>query len=132
MLVPKKTRVVILTNAEQGGAFDAILYHILDTISPLPATDWIAAFKAVSDEEEKNASQSMADSDSAAPRQAPAPIERICRRLTTMLVRPRTFASKKTNLVFTLDHTPKAIADLQPCNTTLQSHSADAPSKMPS
>ena len=47
MLVPEENLgVVILTNAEEGGAFDSILYHVLDHYFSLPPTDWIAAFKA--------------------------------------------------------------------------------------
>ncbi len=47
MMVPEQNLgVVILTNAEQGGAFDSILYHVLDHYLQLPPADWIAAFKA--------------------------------------------------------------------------------------
>ena len=48
MLVPEENLgVVVLTNAEEGGAFDSILYHVLDHYFNLPPTDWIAAYKAV-------------------------------------------------------------------------------------
>ena len=54
MLVPEENLgVVILTNAEEDGAFDAILYHVLDYYFQVPPTDWIAAFKSVKDTEEK-------------------------------------------------------------------------------
>jgi len=52
MLVPEENLgVIILTNAEQEGAFDSILYHILDHYFALPQTDWIAAFKDAAEEE---------------------------------------------------------------------------------
>src|SRR3984885_10224688 len=55
MLVPEENLgVVVLTNAEEGGAFDSILYRILDHYFQLPPTDWIAGFKALKDEQEKN------------------------------------------------------------------------------
>ena len=60
MLVPEENLgVVILTNAEEGGAFDAILYHVLDHYLQLPTTDWIGAFKALKDQEEKDAAETM-------------------------------------------------------------------------
>ena len=46
MLVPEENLgVVVLTNAEEGGAFDSILYHVLDYYFHLPPTDWIAAYR---------------------------------------------------------------------------------------
>ena len=57
MLVPGEyLGVVILINAEQSGAFESILYHVLDHYFQLPPTDWIAAYKAAKDLQEKNAS----------------------------------------------------------------------------
>src|SRR5258706_15472058 len=48
MLVPEENLgVVVLTNAEEDGTFDSILYHGLDHYFHLPPTDWIAAFKSV-------------------------------------------------------------------------------------
>src|SRR6202042_1374510 len=56
MLVPDENLgIVILTNAEQDGAFDAILYHVIDYYLQAPTTDWIAAFKTVKDKQEKDA-----------------------------------------------------------------------------
>ncbi len=66
MLVPEENLgVVVLTNAEEGGAFDAILYHVLDHYFHLPPTDWIAAFKAVKDKEEKDAAETMKKAEGA-------------------------------------------------------------------
>src|ERR1700732_4879394 len=46
MLVPEENLgVVILTNAEEDGAFDSILFHLLDHYFNLSPTDWIASFK---------------------------------------------------------------------------------------
>src|SRR5712691_8669200 len=58
MLVPEENLgVVILTNAEQGGAFDSILFHIIDAYFGLPPIDWIAAFKAAQEHEEQAAAE---------------------------------------------------------------------------
>ena len=43
-MVPEENLgVVILTNAEQGEAFDSVLLHILDACLGLAPTDWVAA-----------------------------------------------------------------------------------------
>src|SRR6266481_7234209 len=64
MLVPEENLgVVILTNAEEEGAFDSILFHLLDSYFAVSSTDWIAAFKAAKDEREKAAAQVMIDFD---------------------------------------------------------------------
>lgn len=38
--------VVVLTNAEAGGAFNAITYRVLDAFMDAPRTDWVAAYGA--------------------------------------------------------------------------------------
>ena len=66
MLVPEENLgVVVLTNAEEDGAFDAILYHVLDYYFQVPPTDWIAAFKSVKDTEEKEAAETMKKAEAA-------------------------------------------------------------------
>src|SRR5207253_1547683 len=66
MLVPEeKLGVVILTNAEETEAFDAILFHVLDHYMQLPSTDWIGAFKALKDQEEKEAAETMKKAEGA-------------------------------------------------------------------
>ncbi len=58
MLVPDENLgIAILTNAEESGAFDSILYHIIDAYLGIPPTDWIAAFKAAKDREEQAAAE---------------------------------------------------------------------------
>ncbi len=66
MLVPDENLgVVVLTNAESDGAFDSILYHVLDHYFHLPPTDWIAAYKTVDDQQEKDAAESMKKAEAA-------------------------------------------------------------------
>lgn len=47
LLVPQENLgIVVLTNQEEGGAFQAIAYHILDHYFGLPTNDWISAYAA--------------------------------------------------------------------------------------
>jgi CubicO group peptidase (beta-lactamase class C family) len=56
MLVPSEgLGIVVLTNQEEGGAFNAIGYHILDAYLGDPQTDWITAFRHVRDDQRKKA-----------------------------------------------------------------------------
>lgn len=47
LMVPEEELgIVVLTNQEEGGAFQSIAYRILDHYLGLPPTDWIAAYAA--------------------------------------------------------------------------------------
>ena len=60
MLVPEENLgVVVLTNAEEGGAFDSILYHVLDHYFGVAADRLDRRFKSVRDTEEKDAAEAM-------------------------------------------------------------------------
>ena len=116
MLVPEENLgVVILTNAEQGGAFDSILYHILDSYFGLAPTDWIAAHKAADDQAEKEAAEIMKKQEAsrAVDSKPSLPLEKYAGIYTDPWYGPVTIRMENGKLVFSLDHTPKAIADLQ-------------------
>jgi CubicO group peptidase (beta-lactamase class C family) len=116
MLVPEENLgVVILTNAEQAGAFDSILYPILDSYFALAPTDWIAAHKAADEQEEKEAAEVMKKQETsrAADSKPSLPLEKYTGIYTDPWYGPVTIRMKNGKLVFTLDHTPKAVADLQ-------------------
>jgi CubicO group peptidase (beta-lactamase class C family) len=115
MLVPEENLgIVILTNAEQVGAFDSILYHLLDHYFALPATDWITAFKDSRDNEEKIAMEVMIDFDKRPDIVKPSlPLNEYAGVYNDAWYGPATIRLEKDQLVFTLDHTPKAVADLQ-------------------
>jgi CubicO group peptidase (beta-lactamase class C family) len=116
MLVPEENLgVVILTNAEEDGAFDSILFHLLDGYFHLPPTDWIAAFQAAEEQEEKDAAEIMKKQGAgrAAESKPSLPFERYAGVYTDPWYGPATIRTEKGNLVFTLDHTPTAVADLQ-------------------
>ena len=116
MLVPEESLgVVILTNAEQGGAFDSILYHILDSYFGLAPTDWIAAHKAAEAQGEKQAAEIIKQQDSgrAADSRPSLPLEKYAGVYADPWYGPVTIRMESGKLIFTLDHTPKAVADLQ-------------------
>ena len=116
MLVPEENLgVVILTNAEEGGAFDSILFHALDHYFGLPATDWIAAFKAAGEQEEKEAAEVMKKQDAgrATDSKPSLPLEKYAGIYTDAWYGSATISIEKGPLLFRLDHTPSAIADLQ-------------------
>ena len=116
MLVPDQNiGVVILTNAEEEGAFDAILYHVLDHYFGVPSTDWIAAYKSVKDKDEKEAADTMkkAEGARAADSKPSLPLEKYAGVYTDSWYGPITIRSENTGLVITFDHTPSMIGDLQ-------------------
>jgi CubicO group peptidase (beta-lactamase class C family) len=116
MLVPEENLgVVILTNAEEGGAFDSILYHVLDYYFHLPPTDWIAGFKAVKDQDEKEAAETM--KKAAAGRDANSnpslALEKYAGVYNDAWYGPITIRMENGGLVMSFDHTPGMIGDLQ-------------------
>ena len=116
MLVPEENLgVVILTNAEEGGAFDSILYHVLDHYFGLPPTDWIGAFKTLKDQEEKEAAETMKKAEAArsADSKLSLPLERYSGVYTDAWYGPITIRMQNGALVITFDHTPSMIGDLQ-------------------
>ncbi|HYL83309.1 MAG TPA: serine hydrolase [Candidatus Angelobacter sp.] len=116
MLVPEENLgVVILTNAESGSAFDSILFHILDSYFGLAPTDWIAAYQAEDEQTEKEASEVMKKQESgrAADSKPSLPLEKYAGSYNDAWYGPVTIRMENGKLVFRLDHTPKAVGDLQ-------------------
>jgi len=116
MLVPEENLgVVVLTNAEEGGAFDSILYHVLDHYFNLPPTDWIAAFKTAKDTQEKGAAETMKKAESArvADSKPSLPLEKYAAVYNDAWYGPITIRMENGGLVITFDHTPTMVGDLQ-------------------
>jgi CubicO group peptidase (beta-lactamase class C family) len=60
-LVPsKKLGIVVLTNQQEGAAFNAVTMTILDHYLGLPPTDWVTAFSAVRKRQLKEAEEGVA------------------------------------------------------------------------
>ncbi|HEX6823890.1 MAG TPA: serine hydrolase [Candidatus Sulfotelmatobacter sp.] len=116
MLVPEENLgVVVLTNAEQGGAFDSILYHVLDYYFHLPPTDWIAQFKAVRDQDERDAAATMKKAEGARDTNSKPslPLEKYAAVYNDAWYGPITIRLENGGLVMSFDHTPGMIGDLQ-------------------
>jgi len=116
MLVPEENLgVVVLTNAEEGGAFDSVLYHVLDYYFHLPPTDWIANYKKLRDDEEKNAAETMtkAEGARAADSKPSLPLEKYAGVYHDAWYGPITIRSENGGLVISFDHTPTMVGDLE-------------------
>ena len=116
MLVPEENLgVVVLTNAEEGGAFDSILYHILDHYFGVATTDWITAFKSREDMQEKDAAETMkkAEASRAADSKPSLPLEKYAGTYNDAWYGSITIRMENSALVMTFDHTPTMIGDLQ-------------------
>ncbi len=117
MLVPEENLgIVVLTNAEEDGAFDSILYHILDHYFSLPPTDWIAAFKSVKDTDEKDAAEAMRKAAGArnVNSKPSLPMEKYTGIYNDAWYGPITIRMENGSLTIGFDHTPGMIGDLQP------------------
>jgi CubicO group peptidase (beta-lactamase class C family) len=116
MLVPEENLgVVVLTNAEEDGAFDSILYHVLDHYFHLASTDWIAAYKTLKDTEEKDAAETMkkAEGSRDANSRPSLPLEKYAGVYNDAWYGPITIRMENGGLLITFDHTPTMIGDLQ-------------------
>src|SRR5947199_3668460 len=116
MLVPEENLgIVVLTNAEEGGAFDSILYHVLDYYFHLPKTDWIGGFKAVKGQDEKEAAETMKKAEGArdANSKPSLPPEKYAGVYNDPWYGPITIRLENGGLVMSFDHTPGMIGDLQ-------------------
>lgn len=116
MLVPQENLgVVILTNAEEDGAFDAILYHVLDHYFQLPPTDWIAAFKTVRDKDESDAAEAIKKAESArdANSKPSLPLAKYAGVYNDAWYGTITIREENGGLVISFDHSPTMVGDLQ-------------------
>src|SRR5579862_289554 len=116
MLVPQENLgIVILTNAEESGAFDAILYHILDHYFQLPLTGWVAAYKAVRDKAENDAAEVMkkAESGRDGTSKPSLPLAKYAGVYNDAWYGPITIRQENGGLVIRFDHSPTMVGDLQ-------------------
>jgi CubicO group peptidase (beta-lactamase class C family) len=116
MLVPEENlAVVVLTNAEEDGAFDAILYHVLDYYFRVPPTDWIAGFRSWEESRQKEAAESMkkAAGSRAADSKPSLPLEKYAGVYRDAWYGPITVRMENGGLVISFDHTTGMIGDLE-------------------
>ncbi|MEK6322821.1 MAG: serine hydrolase [Acidobacteriota bacterium] len=106
--------VVVLTNQQAGGAFQALTYRILDHYMNAPATDWVAAFKKseemgqarAAEVEKRQASTRAADSKPS------LPLAKYAGRYTDAWYGDITISLENDKLVLRFGHTPLLVGDL--------------------
>jgi hypothetical protein len=116
MLVPdQQLGVVILTNGEEGGAFDSILFHILDHYMQQPATDWITAFKRVRDKgvEDAKAVEAKAGASRDASSHPSLPLAKYAGVYNDAWYGPATIRQEGGKLVLSFDHSPTMVGELE-------------------
>ena len=117
MMVPEENLgVVVLTNAEEDSAFDAVLYHILDGYLAGPTQDYIAAFKSVEDKHRKEAEETMAKAAAAraADSKPSLPLDKYAGDYSDPWYGIATIRSENGALLLNFVRTEKGLADLQP------------------
>jgi CubicO group peptidase (beta-lactamase class C family) len=116
MLVPEENLgVVILTNAEETGAFESVLFHILDSYLGGPTDDYIAAFKTLEDKQRKDADETMgkAAQSRAVESKASLPLEKYVGDYSDPWYGKVTIRPDNGGLVLDFERTAKGLADLQ-------------------
>jgi len=115
LLVPEENLgVVVLTNAEEGGAFSSIVYHLLDYYFHLPPPDWVSAFKAVKDKEEADAVETVKKAAGARDLNSKPslPLEKYVGVYNDAWYGPITIRMEKGGLTILITH-PTMVGDLQ-------------------
>ena len=100
---------------KMAGAFDSILFHILDSYLGGGTEDYIAAFKSVEDKQQKEADETMqkASADRAADSKPSLPLEKYVGEYGDPWYGKMTITQENGGLVLTLARTSKGVADLQ-------------------
>jgi hypothetical protein len=129
MLIPEENLgVVILTNAEEGSAFESVLYHILDAYLGGPTLDYISVFKAHDDKEHKDADETMkkATQQRAADSKPSLPLEKYAGDYSDPWYGKVTIRQQNGALLLNFEATEKGLADLQPWQyDTVKAHWRD-------
>src|SRR6266436_4927287 len=116
MLVPEeKLGVVILTNAEEGFAFDSILFHVLDSYFGSGKTDWITVLHDANESERKEAEEEVKkQAGGRASESKPSlSLEKYAGKYEDAWYGPANLRMENGKLVFSLEHTPAAVGELE-------------------
>jgi len=116
MLVPsEQLGIIVLTNQEEGGAFNAIGYHILDAYLGAPPVDWVAAYRQVRDDQLKKAAEDEQKQMSARNRDSrpSLPLGAYAGDYADAWYGGASLAADSGHLVLRLLRTPAAVADLE-------------------
>jgi CubicO group peptidase (beta-lactamase class C family) len=116
MLVPEENLgVVVLTNAEEEGAFESVLFHILDHYFGVSGNDWIASFKAAKDADVQEAQEitKQRGASRATDSKPSLPLAKYAGVYHDAWYGTATMRFESGKLVFALDHTPRAVGDVE-------------------
>jgi CubicO group peptidase (beta-lactamase class C family) len=117
-LVPEdRLGLVVLTNQEQTGAFEAVKYRVFDEFlgAPAPPVDWIAAFRRRAEDERKKAEEAVAKAAAARdPASHPSlPLARYAGRYRDPWYGDVTISEEDGRLALEMTRTPGMVADLE-------------------
>jgi hypothetical protein len=115
-LVPDENLgIVVLTNQEETGAFQAIIYHILDHYLGAPANDWTTAFRKEKDRQLAEAAEvEKKQSQSRNVNSKPSlPIEKYAGKYNDSWYGSATIKLENGKLLLQLDHTPSMVGELE-------------------
>ena len=117
-LVPEEgLGLVILTNQEETGAFEAVKYRVFDEYlgAPVPPVDWISAFRTRAEDERKKAEAAVAKAEAArdATSRPSLPLARYAGRYRDAWYGEVTIAEEGGRLVLTMTRTPGMVGDLE-------------------
>ena len=117
-LVPEeRLGVVVLTNQEETGAFEAVRYRVFDEYlgAPAPPVDWVAAFRKRAEDERKKAEEAVAKAaaarDSAS--RPSLPLAKYAGRYRDPWYGEVAIAEEGGRLVLTMTRTPGMVGDLE-------------------
>jgi hypothetical protein len=116
MLVPEENLgVVILTNAEEDAAFEAVLFHILDAYLGGTTQDYIPVFKTLEAKDRKEADETMSKAAQAraAESKPSLPPEKYAGDYSDPWYGKVTIRSEDGGLLLNFERTEKGLADLQ-------------------
>jgi CubicO group peptidase (beta-lactamase class C family) len=117
-LVPEeRLGLVVLTNQEETGAFEAVKYAVFDDYlgAPAPPVDWIAAFRKRAEEERRKAEEAVAKAAAArdAASRPSLALGRYAGRYRDPWYGDAVIAEEGGRLVLTMTRTPGMVADLE-------------------
>jgi CubicO group peptidase (beta-lactamase class C family) len=117
-LVPEeRLGLVVLTNQEENGAFEAVRYRVFDEYlgAPVPPVDWIAAFRKRAEEERKKAEEAVAKAAAArdAASRPSLALAKYAGRYRDAWYGDVTIAEEVGRLVLSMTRTPGMVADLE-------------------
>lgn len=118
LLVPEeRLGLVVLTNQEETGAFEAVGYRILDEYlgAPRPPVDWVAAFRKRAEDERRKAAETVARAAEARDEASrpSLPLARYAGRYRDPWYGEVAIREESGRLVLDMTRTPGMVADLE-------------------